>query len=106
MERKGGGGSKQNPEKNQDVPVTKGELSNEITRIMSKHMPTIVAQSQENLGRPKKLGKLQKRLRKRKRQMKMLRGGEKQWKIRELQRSKKEKERLNKIGKTQKMLKD
>ncbi|PWA59775.1 gag-pol polyprotein [Artemisia annua] len=30
MEGKGGGGSKQNPGKNQDVPVTKGELSNEI----------------------------------------------------------------------------
>ncbi|PWA86447.1 actin [Artemisia annua] len=30
MEGKGGGGSKQNPGKNQDVPVTKGELSKEI----------------------------------------------------------------------------
>ncbi|PWA53438.1 hypothetical protein CTI12_AA444120 [Artemisia annua] len=48
MEGKGGGGSKQHPGKNQDVPVTKGELSNEIIRIMSEHMPTILAQSQEN----------------------------------------------------------
>ncbi|PWA90454.1 zinc finger, CCHC-type, Retrotransposon gag domain protein [Artemisia annua] len=48
MEGKGGGGSKQNPGKNQDVPVTKGELSKEIVRIMSEHMPTILAQSQEN----------------------------------------------------------
>ncbi|GJU41860.1 zinc finger, CCHC-type, retrotransposon gag domain protein [Tanacetum coccineum] len=37
--------------------------------------------------------------------MKRLRGGEKQWKIRELHRSKKGKERQNKIGKMQKMLK-
>ena len=48
MEGKGGGGSKQNPGKNQDAPVTKGELSNEIIRIMSEHMPTILAQRQEN----------------------------------------------------------
>ncbi|PWA53191.1 reverse transcriptase domain-containing protein [Artemisia annua] len=47
MEGKGGGGSKQNPGKNHDVPVTKGELSNEIIKIMSEHMPTILAQSQE-----------------------------------------------------------
>ena len=48
MEGKGGGGSKLNTTKNQDVPVTKGELSNEIIRIMTEHMPTILAQSQEN----------------------------------------------------------
>ena len=48
MEGKGGGGSKLNTTKNQDVPVTKGELSNEIIRIMSEHMPTILAKSQEN----------------------------------------------------------
>ena len=48
MEGKGGGGSKLNLGKNQDVPVTKGELSNEIIRIMTEHMPTILAKSQEN----------------------------------------------------------
>ncbi|GJX63117.1 zinc finger, CCHC-type, retrotransposon gag domain protein [Tanacetum coccineum] len=48
MEGKGSGGSKQNPAKNPDAPVTKGELGNEIKRIMSEHLPTILAQSQEN----------------------------------------------------------
>ncbi|GJW74516.1 hypothetical protein Tco_0133886 [Tanacetum coccineum] len=48
MEGKGSGGSKQTPAKNPDAPVTKGELGNEIKRIMSEHLPTILAQSQEN----------------------------------------------------------
>ncbi|GJQ89701.1 zinc finger, CCHC-type, retrotransposon gag domain protein [Tanacetum coccineum] len=48
MEGKGFGGSKQTPAKNPDAPVTKGELGNEIKKIMSEHLPTIVAQSQEN----------------------------------------------------------
>ncbi|GKA14471.1 zinc finger, CCHC-type, retrotransposon gag domain protein [Tanacetum coccineum] len=48
MEGKGFGGSKQTPAKNPDAPVTKGELGNEIKRIMSEHLPTILAQSQEN----------------------------------------------------------
>ncbi|GKF98589.1 hypothetical protein Tco_0297372, partial [Tanacetum coccineum] len=33
---------------NPDAPVTKGELGNKIKRIMSEHLPTILAQSQEN----------------------------------------------------------
>ncbi|GJU70113.1 hypothetical protein Tco_1256372 [Tanacetum coccineum] len=48
MQGKGSGGSKKTSTKNQDAPVTKGELSNEIKRIMSEHLPTILAQSQEN----------------------------------------------------------
>ncbi|GJS75874.1 hypothetical protein Tco_0725755 [Tanacetum coccineum] len=48
MEGRGSGGSKQTPAKNPDAPVTKGELGNEIKRIMSEHLPTILAQSQEN----------------------------------------------------------
>ncbi|GKC83135.1 zinc finger, CCHC-type, retrotransposon gag domain protein, partial [Tanacetum coccineum] len=48
MEGKSSGGSKQTPTKNLDVPVTKGELGNEIKRIMLEHLPTILAQSQEN----------------------------------------------------------
>ncbi|GJZ15025.1 hypothetical protein Tco_0550702 [Tanacetum coccineum] len=47
MEVKGPGGFKQTPPKNQDAPVTKGELGNEIKIIMSEHLPTILAQSQE-----------------------------------------------------------
>nr|GEU71436.1 zinc finger, CCHC-type, retrotransposon Gag domain protein [Tanacetum cinerariifolium] len=43
-----GKGSKQTPAKNPDAPVTKGELGNEIKRIMSEHLPSILAQSQEN----------------------------------------------------------
>ncbi|GJY17021.1 hypothetical protein Tco_0387443, partial [Tanacetum coccineum] len=48
IEGKGSGGSKQTPTKNLDAPVTKGELGNEIKRIMSENLPTILAQSQEN----------------------------------------------------------
>ncbi|GKE63339.1 hypothetical protein Tco_1513706 [Tanacetum coccineum] len=48
MEGKGSGGSKQTPAKNPNAPVTKGELGNEIKRIMSEHLPTILVQSQEN----------------------------------------------------------
>ncbi|GJT45619.1 putative reverse transcriptase domain-containing protein [Tanacetum coccineum] len=53
IERKGSGGSKQTLAKNQDVPVTKGELGNEIKRIVSEHLPTILAQSQENFRKAK-----------------------------------------------------
>ncbi|GKD07859.1 hypothetical protein Tco_1187544 [Tanacetum coccineum] len=48
IEGTGSGGSKQTPAKNPDAPVTKGELGNEIKRIMSEHLPTILARSQEN----------------------------------------------------------
>nr|GEV81268.1 reverse transcriptase domain-containing protein [Tanacetum cinerariifolium] len=48
MEGKSDGGSKKTPAKNPDAPVTKGELGNEIKKNMSKHLPTILAQSQEN----------------------------------------------------------
>ncbi|GKC83136.1 zinc finger, CCHC-type, retrotransposon gag domain protein [Tanacetum coccineum] len=48
MEGKNSGGSKQTPTKNLDVPVTQRELGNEIKRIMLEHLPTILAQSQEN----------------------------------------------------------
>nr|GEV85630.1 uridine kinase-like protein [Tanacetum cinerariifolium] len=51
MEGKGTGVSKQTPTKNLDAPVTKGELGNEIKRIMSEHLPSILAQFQENLGK-------------------------------------------------------
>ncbi|GJT45620.1 zinc finger, CCHC-type, retrotransposon gag domain protein [Tanacetum coccineum] len=34
-------------------PVTKGELGNEIKRIVSEHLPTILAQSQENFRKAK-----------------------------------------------------
>ncbi|GKA55590.1 hypothetical protein Tco_0754662 [Tanacetum coccineum] len=77
MKGNGLGGSKQTLAKNQDVPVTKGELGNEIKRITSEHLPTILAQVKKTLGRQKKLGKLHKMLRKRKGQIKMPRGGEK-----------------------------
>ncbi|GJY82648.1 zinc finger, CCHC-type, retrotransposon gag domain protein [Tanacetum coccineum] len=49
IEGKGVGGSKQTPAKNLDAPVTKGELGNEIKRVMLEHLPTILAQSRENL---------------------------------------------------------
>ncbi|GKE48329.1 hypothetical protein Tco_1479587, partial [Tanacetum coccineum] len=38
-----GSGSKQTPAKNPDAPVTKGELGNEIKRIMSERLPTNLA---------------------------------------------------------------
>nr|GEZ21300.1 zinc finger, CCHC-type, retrotransposon Gag domain protein [Tanacetum cinerariifolium] len=53
MEGKGAGGSKKTPTKNLDAPVTKGELGNEIKRIMSEHLPSILAQSKENLKKEK-----------------------------------------------------
>ncbi|GKA29252.1 zinc finger, CCHC-type, retrotransposon gag domain protein, partial [Tanacetum coccineum] len=57
MEGKGSGGSKQTPAKNPDAPVTKGELDNEIKRIMSEHLPTILAQSQKNIRKAKEARK-------------------------------------------------
>ncbi|GJR57577.1 hypothetical protein Tco_1499739 [Tanacetum coccineum] len=57
MEGNGSGGSKQTLAKNQDAPVTKGELGNEIKRIMSEHLPTILAQSQENFRKAEEVRK-------------------------------------------------
>nr|GFA99374.1 zinc finger, CCHC-type, retrotransposon Gag domain protein [Tanacetum cinerariifolium] len=57
MEGKGAGCPKQTPAKNLDVPVTKGELGNKIKRIVSKHLPSILAQSQENFRKAKEARK-------------------------------------------------
>ncbi|GJU84286.1 hypothetical protein Tco_1291832 [Tanacetum coccineum] len=66
MEGKGSGGSKQTPAKNLDVPVTKGELGNEIKRIMSEHLPTILAQSQENFRKAEEARKAAEEIEKKK----------------------------------------
>nr|GEU71398.1 zinc finger, CCHC-type, retrotransposon Gag domain protein [Tanacetum cinerariifolium] len=57
MEGKCAGGSKQTPTKNLNTLVTKGELGNEIKRIMSEHLPSNLAQSQENLRKTEKARK-------------------------------------------------
>ncbi|GJW20653.1 hypothetical protein Tco_0031275 [Tanacetum coccineum] len=89
MEEKGSGGSKKTPAKNPDAPVTKGELGNEIKRIMSEHLPTILAQSQENFRKAEEAKKATEKAEKKKKANEEAERGEKQWKIRELQRSKK-----------------
>ncbi|GJU84284.1 zinc finger, CCHC-type, retrotransposon gag domain protein [Tanacetum coccineum] len=66
MEGKGSSGSKQTPAKNLDVPVTKGELGNEIKRIMSEHLPIIVAQSQENFRKEEEARKAAEEIEKKK----------------------------------------
>ncbi|GJS67933.1 zinc finger, CCHC-type, retrotransposon gag domain protein [Tanacetum coccineum] len=66
MEGKSSGGYKQTPAKNPDAPVTKGELGNEIKRIMSEHLPTILAQSQENFRKAKEARKAAKEAEKKK----------------------------------------
>ncbi|GKE49758.1 hypothetical protein Tco_1481016 [Tanacetum coccineum] len=66
MEGKGSGGSKQTPTKNPYVPITKGELGNDIKRIMSEHLPTILAQSQENFRKAEEARKATKEAKKKK----------------------------------------
>ncbi|GJT45693.1 zinc finger, CCHC-type, retrotransposon gag domain protein [Tanacetum coccineum] len=66
IEGKGSGGSKQTPAKNPDMPITKGELGNEIKRIMSEHLPTILAQSQENFRKAEEARKATEEVKKKK----------------------------------------
>nr|GFB92814.1 zinc finger, CCHC-type, retrotransposon Gag domain protein [Tanacetum cinerariifolium] len=66
MEGKSSGSSKQTSAKNQDASVTKGELGNEIKMIMSKHLPTILAQSQENLRKAEEARKVVQEIEKKK----------------------------------------
>nr|GEY76694.1 hypothetical protein [Tanacetum cinerariifolium] len=68
MEEKGSGGSKQTLAKNPDAPVTKVELGNEIKRIMSEHLPTILAQSQENFWKAEEAKKATKEVKKKKKE--------------------------------------
>ncbi|PWA83588.1 hypothetical protein CTI12_AA165160 [Artemisia annua] len=103
MEGKGGGGSKQNPGKNQDVPVTKGELSNEIVRIMSEHMPTILAQSQENFRKAEEARKAVEEAEKKK---KANEEAERRRKAMEDKRAVEEQERKRKAEKDRKNAKD
>nr|GEV90988.1 hypothetical protein [Tanacetum cinerariifolium] len=51
MEGKGLGGSKQNLAKKQDASIAKGELGNEIKRIMLEYLPTILAQKEQERKR-------------------------------------------------------
>ncbi|GJY46857.1 zinc finger, CCHC-type, retrotransposon gag domain protein [Tanacetum coccineum] len=106
MEGKGSGGSKQTPTKNLDAPVTKGELGNEIKRIMSEHLPTILAQSQKNFRKTEEARKATKEAEKKKKANEEAERRRKAIEDKRAVDEQKGKERQNKIGKIQKMLKE
>ncbi|GJX08306.1 zinc finger, CCHC-type, retrotransposon gag domain protein [Tanacetum coccineum] len=103
MEGKGSGGSKQTPAKNPDAPVTKGELGNEIKRIMSEHLPTILAQSQENFRKAEEARKAVEDAEKKK---KVNEDAERKRKAMEDKRAAEEQERKRKAGQSRKNAED
>nr|GEZ19296.1 hypothetical protein [Tanacetum cinerariifolium] len=94
MEGKGAGGSKQTPTKNLDAPVTKGELGNDIKRIMSEHLPSILAQSKENLKKEEEARKAVEEAERRRKAMKDKRATDEQERKRKAEQDRKNAEEV------------
>nr|GEU98516.1 zinc finger, CCHC-type, retrotransposon Gag domain protein [Tanacetum cinerariifolium] len=106
MKGKGFSRSKQTPTKNPNARVTKGKLGNEIKRIMSKHLPTILAQSQENFRKAEEARKATEEAEKKKKANKEAERGRKAMEDKRAAEEQERKRKAEQDRKTQKMLRD